>query len=178
MEGGEAALPPTESLLECPPSPDFHGFGSVTVFPKRLILETVGEGDEEEVIWVSKTEKKRVGRPEKGWDQPSLSDTKNILDTPRRLQEPRIDTQSSSPSVNVSSKALPKQVAGSKTRPKTYLLDMLGSSLGFAKLVKTKAVLSSFLFKLEEKKDPDTAAEETLHNVKETPLWYERNRWI
>ena len=76
MEGGEAALPPTESVLECPPSPDFHGFGSNTVFPKRLILETVGEGDEEEVIRVSKTEKKRVGRPEKGWDQLSLSDTK------------------------------------------------------------------------------------------------------
>ena len=47
MEGGEAALHPTESLLECPPSPDFHGFGSDTVFPKRLILETAGEGDEE-----------------------------------------------------------------------------------------------------------------------------------
>ena len=172
---GDAALPPTESVLECPPFPDFHGFGSDTVFPKRLILDTVGEGDEEEVIRVSKTEKKRVGRPEKGWDQPSLSDTKNILDTPRRLQEPRIDTQSSSPSVNVSSKALPKQVAGSKTKPKTYLL---GSSLGFAKLLKTKAVLSSFFFKLEEKRDPDTAAEETLHDVKETPPWYERNKWI
>ena len=64
------------------------------------------------------------------------------------------------------SKALPKQVKGSKTRPKTYLLDMLGSSLGFAKLLKTKAVLSSFFFKLHEKKDPDSASQETINDLK------------
>ena len=46
MEGGKAALPPRESPLESPPSPDFHGFGSGTVFPERLILEIVGEGEE------------------------------------------------------------------------------------------------------------------------------------
>ena len=165
MEGGKAALPPRESPLESPPSPDFHGFGSGTVFPERLILEIVGEGEEEEVIRVSKTDKKRVGRPEKGWDQESISAKSNILDTPRRGQEPRVETPSSS-SGNPSSKSLPKQVGGSKTRPKTYLLDMLGTSLGFAKLPKTRAVLSSFLFKLEEKKEPDTAAQETLHDLK------------
>ena len=68
---------------------------------------------------------------------------------------------------NPSSKALPKTMQGSKARPKPYLLDHLDTVLSVVMLPKNKAVLSSFLFKLGEKKDPDTAAQETLNDVKE-----------
>lgn len=166
MEGGEASLTPSDSLPEFPLSPDFHGFDPDTVLPKRLTLETVGEGDEEEVIRVARTDWRKVGRPVKGWDKESISNRENLLETPRRPKEPRILTPSPSPSDNTSSKALPKQVLGTKTRTKPYLLDKLSTSLGYAKLPKTRAVLSSFLFKLEEKKNPDIAAQETLNDVK------------
>ena len=115
MEGQELSL--NDGKLECPSSPEFHGFGPTTFFPDRLIIETVGEGEEQTVVKVTRTKKKKVGRPEKGWDQQSISDRQNILDTPRRPQEPSQNSLLPSPG-NPSSKALPKTMLGSKTRPK------------------------------------------------------------
>ena len=44
---------------QCPPSPDFHGFGSETDLPSRLVIETEGDGDEEHVVRVTR---KRTSR--------------------------------------------------------------------------------------------------------------------
>ena len=76
----------TRQTFHQPPSPPFHGFGPETIFPSRLILETVGGGDEEEVIKV--TRRNKTGRPQGGWEINPVISNLNILDDSRRSSEP------------------------------------------------------------------------------------------
>ena len=46
-----------------PSSPDFHGFGPETSFPQRLVLDTKGEGDEEQVVKVYRMKQERKSLP-------------------------------------------------------------------------------------------------------------------
>ena len=161
---------PTDSIMDIPvpeksppSSPGFHGFGPDTFFPRQLVLETKGEGDEEEVVNVYR--RMKTGRPGDGWEKDMSITRDNILDNSRR-PPPTPVSNISSPTTT--SKTLPVKARGSLSRPQPYLLDKLETSFGFAKLPKTGSVLSVFLSHLElEQMTPETAAQETFIKVKE-----------
>ena len=160
--------PPSPPSCSPPSSPPFHGFGDETTFPQQLVIVTEGEGDEEQVVEVSK--KYKTGRHSQRWEKDDFITRDNITETPRRPPS-QSDFRASLPTKASSSKTLPPVVSGTSSRPKPYLLEKLESSFGFAKLPKTRRVLSVFLFYLEvEKLDLGRAAQETLHKVKEVWL--------
>ena len=111
--------------------------------------------------------RKKTGRPQGGWEiNPAISNL-NILDDTRRSSEPSNTINSPSTSArSASPKTVPKQPAGSKSRPKPYLFDKLDTSFGYAKLPKSRAVLQVFLSKLEKNMEPDGAAQVTLNELK------------
>ena len=63
-------------IFQAPPSPDFHGFGPETYFPSRLIIDTKGEDDEEEVVRVSR--QRGRGRPRREDPKPQDVNPSNI----------------------------------------------------------------------------------------------------
>ena len=158
--------PPSRSL-----SPDFHGFGPQTHFPQQLILDTEGQGEDEILVKVSR--KKKSGRPSAGWGKDNAITEDNII------VEPRLKKHQDQPSValkmdisslsSLSSKALPKESTGSSSRPKVFLLGKLDPTFKKSKLPKGRAVLSHFLYQLEEQNLVKDAAEETLNQVKD--IW-------
>ena len=153
-----------------PSSPSFHGFGAETVVPGQLVVETAGEGDDEQVVRVYR--KKRTGRPRGGGDgtpHPSDVTSSNIIDQPRKFSESSTPAAPGTcpPSSRASSKSTPKvSSTGTHTRPKIYLLDSFPSLFGFSKLPKTGIVLSVFLRKLKDKKSRQIAAQETTNELK------------
>ena len=143
-------IPPKENSPQTPSSPGFHGFGDDTIFPGRLVLVTDGQGDEEHVVKVVR--RQQTGRPCGGWEKDKTVNIDNILDVTRRPPPnplPSHCSSSSSNSTSSPSRILPAKVSGSHSRPKPYLLDKLETSFSFAKLPKTKSVLSFFLSMLE-----------------------------
>ena len=130
-EGLQPSSPPPPApppRISPPHSPDFHGFGRETHFPKQLILEIEGEGDEEKVVKVTRRQKN--GRPNEGWEKEDAISKENILPEHRRSIEQEssrsleivIPSSSSSP---LSSKALPKKIPGTSSRHKVFLFDKL-----------------------------------------------------
>ena len=155
-----------------PSSPDFHGFGPETSFPQRLVLDTKGEGDEEQVVKVYRM--KKTGRPSAGWEKDPRINEKNIVPNTRRLKAQEdastLRSEISSPATPTSSKATPKRPPGTSSRPKYFLLDKVDSTFKMSKLPKSKTVLSNFLFNLDEEKlDKISASKKTLDQVKE--IW-------
>ena len=121
-----------------PLSPDFHGFGPGTVMPRRLVLETAGEGEDDEhlvnvhreVLEVAGYEDeeglldvqlgKKTGRPKGA--KPELwgtcagaIDTLNCIGWKRR--EPDIDGESSSPHPSTSLAPYTPPASSPKPRP-------------------------------------------------------------
>ena len=112
-----------------PPSPDFHGFGDEDV-PGRLVVETAGVDDEEYVISVSRE------KPPSAPLSPTQASSKIIPKAKSRVSG----------------------VTGTLSRSKVYLLGMVESKFKFAKLPKTKAVLSVFLSNFKETEGFEMAA--------------------
>ena len=116
--------------------------------------------------------KRKTGRPSGGWEKEKVISNLNIMETSRRnnvqhASQP-VQSEGSFSSPATSSKADPQKVPGTNSRPKPYLLDKLDSTFRYAKLPKNKAVLSTFLFHMEEKKqDPVEAAQGTLSKLKD-----------
>ena len=50
--GPHVLLDSIDQHVNPPSSPDFHGFGPETVIPGELVLETEGEGEDEQVVKV------------------------------------------------------------------------------------------------------------------------------
>ena len=97
----------------------------------------------------------------------SSSATASSAQAPSAAVRPSAQTTSPSPATPLASGAGPTLSGkGSKTRPKVYLVDKLEPSLGFAKLPKSKAVLSVFLFHLQGS-DTTSAGNSTLSILKE-----------
>ena len=173
------SLPPA-SFSDSPPpsSPPFFGFGPEEVIPDRIIVETTGEGEEEEVVNVYR--KKRTGRP-RGTKSSSSISSSGMLDSTTRSGlslPPQVAPGLLSPNTS-SSPTRPRHSStpGTSSRPKLLLLDKPVSSLGFAKLPKNKDILSVFLSLLSDS-TPDRAAAETVCQVKEVWLHHFGPRMI
>ena len=97
-----------------PSSPDFHGFGTDSFFPKPLVIETEGVDDEEHVVNIFR--RRKAGRPQEGWEKSGSIDGldgRNILDEARR--PPPMDPLPSS-SVSSSPKAVQSSPLTDKAR--------------------------------------------------------------
>ena len=173
-------LSPTSFLDSSPPSsPPSFGFGPETVIPDRIVIETAGEDDNEEVVNVFR--KKRTGRP-RGQKSSSKLGLCDILDSTTRSgislpvqgelsSSSRSDSAPAVPSSKSASRSTPHKFSstpGTSSRPKLFLLDKPVSSLGFVKLPKNREILRVFLSQLQiPNSSPDQAAAETACKVKE-----------
>ena len=156
----------SKSPYHPPSSPGFHGFGDDTVLPGQLVLVTEGDGDEEQVVRVFRD--KKTGMPRGGDVNQDSSRSVSSLPRSQSSQPPEV-VHCLSPKPP-STKATPKNITSSKTRPKVYLLDKLNSEFRYAKLPKGKDILSVFLFHLKDnvtEEDAWTAAVETIPLLKE-----------
>ena len=63
-------IPLQEDSPPTPSSRGFHGFEDNTIFPGRLVLMTEGQGDEEHVVKVCRTQK--TGRPCEVWEKDTI----------------------------------------------------------------------------------------------------------
>ena len=140
--------------------------------PGQLVVETAGEGAEENMDRVSR--KRKAGRPKGGGvKKPSSVSSSNIVEQPRIPRTSSSQSLPTSPPQSTSQeveKSTPSQsnATGTKTRPKVFLLDNAPSSFGFSKLPKTNAVLGIFLTKLKENQNNEfTAAQNTTKELLE-----------
>ena len=162
-------------ISEAPPSPNFHGFGPDTYIPPRIIIDTIGEGDEEEVVRVSR--QRGRGRPRREDPVPQEVNPSNIVCMPRRKSQSSSSTcpsETPSPSSGSTGSAKPSTPSlpsgsGTRTRQREYLLQNSMTSFGSAKLPKASAVLSVFLHHLSDS-SPQEAAGETVVKLKEVWL--------
>ena len=145
-EKSQDSLPPdpimdfSDPMFQPPQSPEFHGFGSDTKIPGRLILNTDGED-------VQVTRSKRTGRPRGKSDKKECSDlvgTQNLVEGSRRSSSDHPYSTSTTKSQNQvpvsrseSRRVTPKQVTGTMSRPNLYLLETLASHFGSKNLPKS-----------------------------------------
>ena len=158
-------------ISQAPPSPDFHGFGPETYLPPRIIIDTMGEGDEEEVVRISRQRGK--GRPRREDLMPQDVNPSNIVCEPRRKSRSSSSTcpsETPSPSTGSPGQTRPSTPSlPSGSRQREYLLHNSMTSFGSAKLPKASAVLSVFLHHLSDS-SPQEAAGETVVKLKEVWL--------
>ena len=168
-QGQESTSPPS--------SPDFLGFGSETVLPRRLVLETSGDGENEYLVNVYR--ERKTGRPKGSMSGAwylsgggALS-TGNITNEKRRIstQGKSLDISTLSNPSPATSSLIPSRSsatgAGTSIRQKLYMLDKIDPKLKFSKLPKASAVLKNFLSNLKESSDTHTASQSTISELKQ-----------
>ena len=116
-------------MFLCSGGSSINGFGDEDV-PGRLVVETAGVDDEEYVVSVSRE------KPPSAPLSPTQASSKIIPKAKSRVSG----------------------ATGTLSRSKVYLLGMVESKFKFAKLPKTKAVLSVFLSNFKETEGFEMAA--------------------